>query len=97
MVIFRNLSTESARRFWASVESAVREVATWPAWRRAGINVSDRRSPKWPPCDDPDPIALGDLSVGEWFEFREPAGQMPVTVTVDVLVFETPDFAEAGE
>lgn len=39
----RNLSTPETREFWATAERASAEVATWPAWKRAGINVSDRR------------------------------------------------------
>ena len=39
----RNLSTPESRAFWAGVERIAREVATWPPWKRAGINVAATR------------------------------------------------------
>ncbi len=41
--IKRNLSTPEARAYWAHAEECAAEVRTWPASKRAGINVSDRR------------------------------------------------------
>jgi hypothetical protein len=38
--LVRNLSSEESRRWWASAEKVAAEVETWPASRRAGINVS---------------------------------------------------------
>lgn len=43
-VIKRNLSTPKARAFWASAEANAADVETWPAWKRAGINVASTRS-----------------------------------------------------
>lgn len=40
----RNISTPAAREWWASAERAAPEVESWPAWKRAGINVADQRS-----------------------------------------------------
>lgn len=42
--IIRNTSTPEGKAFWDSVDKATKEVATWPVWKRGGINVSDRRS-----------------------------------------------------
>lgn len=42
--IVRDLSTEENREFWRSAEEASREVATWPDWKRAGINTAQIRS-----------------------------------------------------
>ena len=36
--IGRNLSTPENRAFWAHVDKCVAEVATWPAWKRAGVD-----------------------------------------------------------
>lgn len=38
----RDLSTPENRAFWEPVARSA-EIAQWPAWKRAGINVSDRR------------------------------------------------------
>lgn len=51
--IVRNMSSDDTRAFWSSVEDSAREVAGWPAWRRAGINVAqtlaqDRRGSEAP-------------------------------------------------
>ena len=37
--IVRNMSTEESRKFWEAAERTAAEVETWPAWKRAGINV----------------------------------------------------------
>lgn len=42
--IVRNLSTEENQEFWSVVEAAAEEVASWPDWKRAGINVAVERS-----------------------------------------------------
>jgi predicted Fe-S protein YdhL (DUF1289 family) len=42
--ILRNLSTPESRAFWEGCERAAEEVATWPDWKRAGINVAATRS-----------------------------------------------------
>lgn len=39
MKILRNLDTPEAREFWRKAEESARLVATWPDWKRAGINV----------------------------------------------------------
>jgi uncharacterized small protein (TIGR04563 family) len=41
--IVRNVSTPESREFWRSAEESAREVATWPDWKRAGINASQLR------------------------------------------------------
>lgn len=41
----RNMSTPESRAFWELPDHA-REIATWPAWRRAGINVSVEPEPQ---------------------------------------------------
>lgn len=50
-MIVRRSDTEMAREFWRRAEEAAREVSTWPAWRRAGINVAYERP-------EPDRLAL---------------------------------------
>jgi hypothetical protein len=50
--IVRNLSTPAAREFWASAERTAKEVETWSAWKRAGINVSSVRLVDRAPSDD---------------------------------------------
>jgi len=42
--IVRNLATDESRDFWSKAEKSAAEVETWPAWRRAGINVADLRT-----------------------------------------------------
>ena len=32
----RNLHNEDAKRFWAFVDWAAKEVATWPEWMKVG-------------------------------------------------------------
>lgn len=39
----RNLSTPASRAWWAEAERAAAIVRTWPDWKRAGVNVVDRR------------------------------------------------------
>jgi len=39
----RNMSTEQSRNFWETAERSAAEVEQWPAWKRAGINVSQVR------------------------------------------------------
>lgn len=41
--ILRNMSTEESRNFWETAERSAAEVETWPAWKRAGINVAPLR------------------------------------------------------
>jgi hypothetical protein len=41
--VYRNMSTPESRAFWVSVDRVAKDVSTWPDWKRAGINVSDRR------------------------------------------------------
>jgi hypothetical protein len=41
--IVRNMSTPESRKFWEDAGKASAEVATWPDWKRAGINVSQLR------------------------------------------------------
>jgi len=43
--ILRNTSTPELRELWRKAEETAAEVATWPDWKRAGINVADRRIP----------------------------------------------------
>ena len=40
----RNESTPEMRAFWARVEATAAEVATWPEWKRAGIDIASYRS-----------------------------------------------------
>lgn len=42
--IRRNESTTEGARFWKSVTEASAEAQGWPAWKRAGINVSPTRA-----------------------------------------------------
>ena len=37
--IIRRLDTPEARAFWANVETITALVASWPDWKRAGINT----------------------------------------------------------
>lgn len=47
MKIIRNMSTAKARAFWRSVAKDSAMVQTWPAWKRAGINVAKvRKEPR---------------------------------------------------
>ncbi len=41
--ILRNMSTAESRNFWETAERSAAEVETWPAWKRAGINVAPVR------------------------------------------------------
>jgi uncharacterized small protein (TIGR04563 family) len=41
--IVRNMSTPEMRELWRTAEDNAAEVATWPAWKRAGLNVSQLR------------------------------------------------------
>lgn len=41
--IVPDLSTPESRQFWKAVENSAREVQSWPAWKRAGINVAPVR------------------------------------------------------
>ena len=41
--IVRNMSTAESRNFWESAERGASEVQSWPAWKRAGINVAPLR------------------------------------------------------
>jgi hypothetical protein len=50
--IKRNMSAPESRRFWADIERTAAVVATWPAWRRAGINVRQGGIPHVPECVD---------------------------------------------
>jgi len=36
--VYRNMSTPEARAFWAPSAWA-KDIDSWPAWKRAGINV----------------------------------------------------------
>lgn len=42
--VVRNLGTDESRTFWSTAEKAAAEVDSWPAWKRAGINVADLRT-----------------------------------------------------
>lgn len=53
--ITRNESTPESREFWASAERSAAEVAEWPAWKRAGINVGQVREE---PREVPKPCAF---------------------------------------
>lgn len=61
VTIRRNMSTPANRAFWKDVEKVAAEVRSWPDWKRAGINVTDRRievepnrprPPMCPKCPD---------------------------------------------
>jgi hypothetical protein len=41
--IVRNMATADSKAFWESAERTASEVQQWPAWKRAGINVSQVR------------------------------------------------------
>jgi hypothetical protein len=41
--LIRNTSTPEGKAFWEGVEKSAAEVRTWPDWKRAGINVAERR------------------------------------------------------
>lgn len=36
----RNTATTESRDFWEFADASAREVQEWPAWKRAGINVT---------------------------------------------------------
>lgn len=38
--VWRNMGTPEGRAFWKASARAA-EVESWPAWRRAGINVAE--------------------------------------------------------
>lgn len=40
----RNLESQESRDFWRLADETAAQVRTWPAWRRAGINVATERS-----------------------------------------------------
>lgn len=42
--IYRNVTTSKGQQFWKSAQEAAAPVRDWPAWRRAGINVSTTRT-----------------------------------------------------
>jgi len=42
--IRRNLSTSRSRAWWADALRVAAIVRTWPDWKRAGINVAERRT-----------------------------------------------------
>lgn len=49
--VLRDMSTAENREFWAPAPRSA-EIAEWPAWKRSGINVADRRiEPSLPPLD----------------------------------------------
>jgi hypothetical protein len=56
--ITRNESTPEARKWWADAEAASAEVATWPDWKRAGINVAEQRDA---PVEAPVPVLHVDM------------------------------------
>jgi hypothetical protein len=37
--IIRRMDTPENRRWWEEAERIAREVRSWPAWKRAGIDV----------------------------------------------------------
>jgi len=41
--IIRNMSTKESRDWWENCKRIAAKAKNWPASRRAGINVSDRR------------------------------------------------------
>jgi hypothetical protein len=43
VTILRNRTTPEGEEYWVSCEASAAEVATWPAWKRAGINVRQVR------------------------------------------------------
>lgn len=70
--IRRNLSTPENRAFWEGVEKSAAEVATWPAWKRAGINVAAVRS-------EPRELSPGGVP-GAWVAFDSPLVIKPTVV-----------------
>jgi hypothetical protein len=50
--IVRNMSTPESRAFWERIERSALEIQHWPAWRRAGINVSQFRQEPREASDD---------------------------------------------
>ena len=42
MKVGRRMDTSESRRFWKHVERAAAIVASWPAWKQAGITVVER-------------------------------------------------------
>ncbi len=43
--VTRNMSTQASRDFWKLAEETAEKVQSWPAWKRAGINVATERTP----------------------------------------------------
>ena len=41
--IVRNMATAEDRMFWERAQKGALQVEEWPAWKRAGINVSQVR------------------------------------------------------
>lgn len=61
MKIVRNLSSDASRAFWTRIEDSAREVAGWPAWKRAGINVAQLRAQERPTTAPVTPQTACDL------------------------------------
>lgn len=45
--VVRNLDTPENRDFWEHSRRAAKEVATWPEWKRAGVNGGTERPDHW--------------------------------------------------
>jgi hypothetical protein len=55
--ILRNMATRESRAFWEAAERSAAVVETWPAWKRAGINVSHvREEPREEPAVEAQPV-----------------------------------------
>ena len=76
--IRRNLSTSENRAFWEGIEESAAEVATWPAWKRAGINVATVRA-------EPREVSPGGIP-GDWMVLDRPLVFTPADV--DCTQFE---------
>jgi hypothetical protein len=45
----RDVSTPDNQIYWENAKATAAEVAAWPSWKRAGINVATERSAEGPP------------------------------------------------
>ena len=61
--VTRNLSTPESRAFWVACEATAAEVATWPDWKRAGINESQLRATPRPLARDDEFELVGPLNL----------------------------------
>ncbi|HVJ92324.1 MAG TPA: hypothetical protein VM580_21135, partial [Labilithrix sp.] len=77
--VTRNMSTPEARAFWESAERSAEEVASWPDWKRAGINVSSKRSEPRPSEACPMNVLDAARSLVEYIDKNKVEGELTPT------------------